>query len=94
VARWRASGLTGDEFAARTGIRVATLRWWSWRLGSKPRESEATALAAPVTFVEMTSAMRSEPLEVVLARGVRIRVPTDFDASAMERLLDVLESRR
>jgi hypothetical protein len=46
------------------------------------------------TFVKMTSAMRSEPLEVVLPRGVRIRVPTDFDASAMERLLDMLESRR
>jgi hypothetical protein len=42
----------------------------------------------------MTSAASSEPLEVVLTTGVRIRLPADFDASAVERLLDVLERRR
>jgi hypothetical protein len=52
-----------------------------------------TAEVSPLTFVEMTGAMRSEPLEVVLACGVRIRVPSDFDASTLERLLDVVERR-
>ncbi len=75
-----------------------SLRWWKWRLGSKPRDrtvarTARTAEVSPLTFVEMTGAMRSEPLEVVLASGVRIRVPSDFDASTLERLLDVVERR-
>jgi hypothetical protein len=32
-----------------------------------------------------------EPLEVVLASGRRIRVPSSFDAPTLERLLVILE---
>jgi hypothetical protein len=46
-----------------------------------------------LTFVEMASAVAPESLEVVLASSVRIRVPSTFDASALARLLDVLEHR-
>ena len=47
----------------------------------------------PLTFVEMTAAIPSEPLEIVLASGSRVRVPADFDVSTLERLLDVVERR-
>ncbi|MEJ7730022.1 MAG: hypothetical protein WKG00_12480 [Polyangiaceae bacterium] len=42
----------------------------------------------------MTSTVRGEMLEVVLTSGTRLRVPSDFDAAAVERLLYVLERRR
>ena len=100
MERWRGSGLTAGEFARKHGVREQTLRWWKWRLGSEPHEGGALRPArtpsedvSPLTFVEMMAGMPSEPLEVVLASGVRIRVPSGFDASTLERLLDVVERR-
>jgi hypothetical protein len=49
---------------------------------------------SPLTFVEMTTAMQREPLEVVLEGGARVRVPLDFDEATLARLLGVLERRR
>jgi hypothetical protein len=103
VERWKASGLTAAEFAAELGISGHSLKWWKWRLKKseaprKPRlptrGARSTSSTVPaLTFVEM-SAARGEPLEVVLGNGVRIRVPGDFDAIALGRLLDLLDRRR
>jgi hypothetical protein len=41
----------------------------------------------------MTSGPQREAIEVILASGVRIRIPSDFDTSAMTRLLDILARR-
>lgn len=90
VARWRSSGLTASEFARRYGLNVTTLRCWSSRLGRSPRE-ESSASLSPLTFVEMTGAVAGrEPVEIALPSGVRLRVPHDFDAGALARVLDVL----
>ena len=35
----------------------------------------------------------ASPLELVLAEDLRIRLPADFDAASLHRLLDVLEQR-
>jgi transposase len=34
VARWRRSGLSAKEFAAREGFNASTLTFWSWKLGT------------------------------------------------------------
>jgi transposase len=93
VQRWRASGLTAREFAHRVGVNPATLRWWSSRLRRVPAHGGTDSAVPPLTFVEMTHATRSEPIEVVLVSGVRVRVPSDFDAAHVARLLDVLAAR-
>jgi transposase len=103
VERWRDSGLTAKEYAAEVGVNAHSLSWWKWRLSSgattrerSSRTRRATTRQAPtgpLTFVEMASAVAPESLEVVLASSVRIRVPSTFDASALARLLDVLEHR-
>ncbi len=99
VERWGASGLTAKEFARRRGLSERALRWWKWHLRSTGHEASMQVRAArpavsPVTFVEMTNAISREPVEVVLGNGVRIRIPADFDASTVERVLDMLERRR
>ena len=38
VAAWRASGETAATFAARHGLTVGTLRWWSSRLQREERQ--------------------------------------------------------
>jgi transposase len=93
VQRWRTSGLTAREFALGEDINPATLRWWSSRLRTARRDG-AVSSAPALTFVEVTHAPASEPIEVVLVSGVRLRVPSDFDAATVDRLLDVLGVRR
>ena len=101
VEAWKASGLTSKQFGAQHGIRAGTLLWWSWRLGAKSKQPLAVRSAtppvkvasiAPLTFIEMT-APRSEPLEVVLANGLRVRVGDGFAEGTLARVLDVLERR-
>jgi transposase len=90
VKKWRDSGLSAREFARREGINDGTLQWWSSRLGRDAKGAAAT----PLTFVEMTGAVRPEPIEVVLTSGLRLRVPQDCDPVALERLLNVLTRAR
>lgn len=109
VERWKESGLTAKEFATELGISPRSLAWWKWRLRSTPkaaasatsamtekprrRSRKSTAAVTPLTFVEMTSVVAAEPIEVVLTTGVRIRLPANFEATSFERLLGVLERR-
>ncbi len=100
MAEWTRSGQGAAEFARRRGLSESSLRWWKWQLGSGPRRAPARASTAapaatlsPLTFVEMTAAVPSETLEVVLVSGVRLRIPAGFDISAVERVLDALQRR-
>lgn len=105
VERWRDSGLTAAEFAAELGINAHSLSWWKWRLAAEPakrgptrrsssRRPRVSAVPSPLTFLEMTPPVQRELLEIVLATGVRVRVPSDFDDAALGRLLGVLERAR
>jgi hypothetical protein len=107
VAKWQESGLSAPAFAAQIGVKSKTLIWWRANLvrlattGSPKRalaRSRDAGNASPpvksLQFVEMTPAIESEPLEVVLPTSVRIRVRRGFDSQTLARLLDVLESRR
>ncbi|HSY23831.1 MAG TPA: hypothetical protein VK841_17005 [Polyangiaceae bacterium] len=77
-------------------MSVSALRWWSWKLGSTRRQGKSAkaTLVSPLTFVEMTSAVRREPIEIVLATGTRVLVPVDVEQPVLERLFDAIERRR
>jgi hypothetical protein len=107
VEQWKDSGLSGPEFAQELGISAHSLSWWKWRLRAdarkaaspeamkrRPRRRRAAKIASPITFVEMPSPALRESLEVVLLTGVRIRVPSEFDAGAVARLVEALGERR
>jgi hypothetical protein len=47
----------------------------------------------PLTFVEMTSAVRREEIEIVVG-AIQIRVPAEFDEATLGKVLDVVERRR
>jgi hypothetical protein len=98
VERWRDSGLSAEQFADELGINAGTLKFWGYKLGKEKRAVMARrptegAKAAPApSFVEV----RAQPsvasaFEVELGNGRRLRVPTTFDASVLERLLPILE---
>ncbi len=77
------SGLSLSAFAAREGLDAQRLYVWRRRLGS--------STATPQSFVEVRSAA-GDPIEVVLRSGHVVRLPPSFDAAALARLLEVLES--
>lgn len=89
VAQWKASGLTAAEFARRHKLVAGSLKWWSWQLGAARRKGAMS----PLTFVEMTTAVQREAIELVVG-AIQIRVPAGFDEAALAKVLDVIERRR
>jgi hypothetical protein len=104
VERWRQSGLTAAQFAAREGVNPHTLAHWKWKLrqGEVPprrRARDAVEGVRAADFVELVAprAEMAEPapaFEVILAHGYRVRIAHGFARDALARLLDVLEARR
>lgn len=94
VRRWRDSGLTRDEFAARAGVNARTLSYWKWRL-EKNEGLKRTAKSDAPMFVEVTPAAgwpsrEQERIELVVSGDVVVRVPTHFDDESLRRVLGVL----
>ena len=94
VEAWKQSGLSIERYAAKAGLNARSLSWWKWHLASKPSRRSPTPSISPLTFVEVKASEAASGLEVVLASGVSVRVPVDFDSVVLGRLLDVLERRK
>ena len=88
VEQWERSGLSGADFAARMGVKEATLRHWKWQLGHDERGE-----AKKATFIEVT-ASNSAPAFEVLVGEVRVIVPVGFDEDTLGRLLRVVAGSR
>jgi transposase len=102
VSRWRRSGLTAGEFAAKAGVNANTLSYWAWQL-KRGREGSQDKGKGPVKrrrdeggfpVVEVVADLRAARFELELVSGLRLRVPPDFDAGELARLLAVVEARR
>jgi hypothetical protein len=99
IERWTDSGLTAEQFAAELGINVGTLRHWKYALGKRSAgDGSRTKGGKPMpttAFVEIAgpaAAKRGGVFELEL-NGRRLHIPAEFDATALERLLGVLERR-
>lgn len=80
VARWRRSGKTADEFAAREGVTANTLRWWSSRLGHDTRAEHGLPAGKPIEIAVPAGAVRTRGGVVEVEVGdavVRCDVGTD-----------------
>ena len=51
VAAWQHSGSSARTYAARHGMKVSTLKWWTWKLGSDQVSQIGQALL-PVEMAE------------------------------------------
>ncbi len=89
VAALEDSGESLAAFAKREGISAKRLYRWRARLSTQ----------GALAFVEL-SPCKVAPVvgtgvfEIVIGSVRSVRVPPDFDASALRRLLDVLEAER
>lgn len=92
VGRWEASGLSAAAFAERAGISAKSLVWWRWKLRSLPQAPAPAALNfLPVRVVDTRArpAGAGRPIEVALPNGRVVRVPPEFDAAELERVLAI-----
>ena len=79
VARWRTSGESAREFAAREGLVAGTLSWWGNRLKAdaprRAREAKAESQAfAPLRVTSSSSSSGGGRIEVVTPSGLVVRV--------------------
>lgn len=89
MRRWRASGLTAKDFAAREELNASTLSWWASRLGDRRRKPTFV----DVTAVVATSATTMPTLDIVIRDSVRVRVGRGFDAELLRAVVGALEAR-
>ena len=102
------SGLGLAEFARRQGLSSGALSWWRYVARRRAEERAGKRHQAPrrpkgrAAFVEV----RAEPdsgdgatvdaanaFEVLVPGGCRVRVPVDFDVTALRRLVTALGTR-
>lgn len=103
LARYAACGTTMTEFAAKEGVKVRQVSWWIHELPRMDRGLPARnsgrrkkEQAAPVAFAEVVAvgARRESPedrLELVVRGRVAIRIPREFDAETLRRVMAALE---
>ena len=102
VKRWKDSDLTASEFSAELGINARTLSYWKWRLskeaspgsGKRPRvQPLRDRVKTKPTFVEVTAALSSPGLELVVGERLVVRVPDGFEVETLRRVMTVLGVR-
>ena len=87
VEAWKRSGEPMAAFARRHGIHRRRLGRWAKRLAG---EAEAVDFH-PVRLIRGEEERGwGEPIEIGLGQGWRVRVPTGFLATELERVLEVL----
>jgi hypothetical protein len=100
IERWRDSGLTAEQFAAELGINAGTLKFWKYRIGkdaavgvvTKPTpRAKKGPRAESLVEVHTATMVASSPFVLELGKDRRLQIPSQFDASALERLLSLLE---
>ncbi len=99
--RWARSGLSQAAFCRRHGLKAVTFGWWKRKLatGRAPirRRGAVAGRASSVAFrrdfveVAMTSAGMAA-YEVVLSRGVVLRLSAEFDPDRVSQLIAAVES--
>lgn len=102
ITRWEQSGLSIPAFAAQTGMSCSAVSYWRKRFEREPSLGFAMPDKAPSAFVPVTLITEQEPqspeigtrlgtvFEVLLQDGCALRIPSDFDAASLTRLLTVL----
>ena len=87
MERWRASGLTARAFSR--DVRIPESRLWYWKRRTKA--NPAPAFVA-VQVVPDERPVCGEVFELMLAEGVRLRIPPELTGPCLGQLLRTLRA--
>ena len=88
IRQWKRSGLKVSAFCRRYGLTEA--RFYAWRRMLTQRDAGRAAFV-PVRVLADKQPANDGTLELILAGGRRLRLPTGFDAATLRQALAVLE---
>lgn len=96
IAAWRASGLSGREFADTHDVGVGSLYGWAARLDSEGRQASREPAFSEVRVLELDRASTSSGkpsacIELVAHSGRVIRVVGAVEGDALSTVLEVAE---
>lgn len=91
VAAWRASGLTGKQFAADKTYSVDSLYAWHRRLSAPPTPTPQPALR--IARVIPAPSLSSAPTITIERAGFRVTLTGAFDARTFDGVLSALGRR-
>lgn len=89
IRDWQSSGLSIRSFCARRGPSQPS--FYAWRREPLCRDSDQPLFVPIRPLIEDPPVADVHGLEVLLARGRRIRVAPGFDKATLRQLLSVLE---
>ena len=84
------SGLTQKQFAQQQGLRLSTVQSWIYRRRRQASRGPVPPVRLLPVEVSSTPVAESGSLEVITARGVRLRVPAGADVDYVARLVAAL----
>ena len=95
VEAWSRSGLSQAEYCRRQGLQPVSFSWWKRRLSAtaqavgRGRKRHGGQAAVPAGFIEVCMPDAAGPgvYEIRLAGGRCVRVPGDFEAATLTRLI-------
>ncbi len=99
--RWERSGLSQAAFCRQHGLKAVTFGWWKRKLATGRTHirrrgaaaGRASSVARRTDFVEVTmTSAGMAAYEVVLSRGVVLRLPADFDPDRVSQLIAVVKA--
>ena len=90
IEEWRRGSASQAEVARRHGLNPGTFAWWCAQLGGRKGRAATPRLVAVDVVDRGRVATQAEAFEVVLAAGLRVRVPAGFEAGDLRRLLEVV----
>ena len=98
--RWERSGLSQAAFCRRHGLKAVTFGWWKRKLATGRTQirrrgadaGRASSVTRRTDFVEVAMSAGMAAYEVVLSRGVVLRLPADFDPDRVSQLIEVVRA--
>ena len=88
IQQWQQRGRSVRTFCARHALSQPS--FYAWRRALQQRDAAAAAPFVPVRVVHDEAPAPARPLEIVLAGGRRVRVPSGCDPASLRQLLAVL----
>lgn len=97
VQKWRASGLSGTEFATRHGLSQGSLYRWGRLLEDDDGVEVEAGTKPPMRFAEVQvrdvgSKPRAGVLELVSRSGWVVRLVGEVDVEQLRAVLEVVET--
>lgn len=90
VNRWQASGQTIRDWCRREGLAEHNFHAWRRTLAERDRErTTARRPSAAFVSVEVVDGT-AQPIEIVLAGGVLVRVPQGAEEKTLRHVLTIL----